>query len=596
MRTNRISTKNSVAKISKFYKYQYISAHNDKTTGWKINPIFKRIAIFLIVAGICTLIAFQAKNINFLNSDLILKKLRKLFIFSNKSTVNGSATGIYTDLWKDSFNSLWITIKLALAGTFVGFVFAIITAILSFKAVTNKFVAYIFKLTILFLRAIPEIVFILLITNTFRNEICLMIVYLWFTWLWLHKYYIEILQNVDLNPYYLSINQGNTKFKAFIKEIWPRINNRIFALFIFSFESNIRWAAILGALSLPGIGVLINYASEKTIRFTQLGVPLLVLMGFIIFLEIINILLKNYLFETKSKPYFQKYKFKTLEYQRLAKTINFRKLIMASIFLICTVITIWTVTSTPIWFFNLTETKLFFNAFFHPNFSGFKLNSWDHNFNPFLMIWESISFTIMALAICIFFTFISVRLQSIRLNKIWLAVFWRGFNALIRLIPTVVYFYVFLPILTASPFFLIIIILGLHEMSSKSKQLVEAVDNLDEEIITNMRMQGYSNNQIYLKFIIPSLKREIISLTIFYFELIFRNSITYAIFAQNELSIGNNIYKNLDGKTNFNPQLAMGYIWIATISILTINICGHMILNWNKIQSNLFKRTKKLSN
>ncbi len=63
--------------------------------------------------------------------------------------------------------------------------------------------------------------------------------------------------------------QGNSKTKAFFKEIYPRVKNRIIALFIFSFESNMRWASILGALTLPGIGKLIYYASKQITYFNE---------------------------------------------------------------------------------------------------------------------------------------------------------------------------------------------------------------------------------------------------------------------------------------------------------------------------------------
>lgn len=103
------------------------------------------------------------------------------------------------------------------------------------------------------------------------------------------------------------------------------------------------------------------------------------------------------------------------------------------------------------------------------------------------------------------------------------------------------------------------------------------MNSLDEEIIANMRLQGYSNNAIYFKYVLPSIKFDLISMSTFYFELIFRASITYSIFSENKLTIGTQITINMDTR-NFHPEKAMTYVWIGTISILFINLSSYLLL------------------
>ncbi|SYV96036.1 ABC-type phosphate/phosphonate transport system, permease component, partial [Mycoplasma putrefaciens] len=138
-------------------------------------------------------------------------------------------------------------------------------------------------------------------------------------------------------------------------------------------------------------------------------------------------------------------------------------------------------------------------------------------------------------------------------------VIFRSINVFIRLIPVIVIFYIFKAIFD-NTVTLLIICIALHQMSSQTKQLVELVDNLDQQVINNLKLQGYSNNQIFLKYVLPSIKIEFISLTVFYFELIFRSSITYSILASQDLLIGTQITNHLDPR-NFHPQIALAYVW-----------------------------------
>ncbi|MBY7703577.1 ABC transporter permease subunit [Vibrio harveyi] len=135
----------------------------------------------------------------------------------------------------------------------------------------------------------------------------------------------------------------------------------------------------------------------------------------------------------------------------------------------------------------------------------------------------------------------------------------RSINVFIRLIPTIVYYYVFLSIFE-NDLTLLIIAIVLHQSSSQTKQLVEVIDNLDQEIIKNLKMQGYSNNQIFIRYVLPSIKVEYISLLTFYFELIFRSSITYSILTQGRLLIGTNIDHYLDPKFNDGIRTALAYV------------------------------------
>ncbi|WP_084276662.1 ABC transporter permease subunit [Mycoplasmopsis opalescens] len=574
MTTRENNSKNRIKIEKKWHSYRVIN-NNQANTDWKIKPIFKHLILIAFIILFCFLVYDQASKIRFDNFNLVGENLRKFFTFSNKSTHTTQGDG-FTNLFYDSIKALWLTIKLGLVGTFFGFILALLTSILSFSVITNKYSAFIVKITMLILRSIPELVLIGIITKTIRNQLSLLLVYTWFTWLWLHKYYIELLENMDLNPFYTSINQGNSKFSAFNKEIWARSKHRIFALFIFSFESNMRWASILGALSLPGIGVLVDSAGKNIALIEQLGIPLLVLMGFVSLLEISNILLKKFVFEAKTIEIDLNEKNKSQTIAKLTKHINWRKVFYVVMLVFFFTITVITFATSKFSFFETTETKNLLKALVNADFSQFSIISKSESLNPFLMLWQSTKFTIVSLTIAVILTILSIRIQALNLNKTWYAFLNRIINAFIRLIPSIVLFYLFTFILDSS-LSLLIIVIGIHQMTSLSKQLTDAIDNLDKSIIENMRMQGYSNNQIFYKYVLPSIKFDFISLAILYFELIFRASITYSIFAEGKLDIGKGIWTNLQDK-NPKPELALAYAWIGSFGILAINIFGTLYL------------------
>ncbi|KNG79746.1 PhnE/PtxC family ABC transporter permease [Mycoplasma sp. HU2014] len=578
MRTKRDNKKQTVIKQSNLFKYRYINFDNNTTTSWKFHSIYYHIFAFILIAIVAWAFYTHSSGIRFYNFNKTFKQILNILSFGNKNfETAGRASGEYTNLFVDSLKYLWITIKFALVGTFIGFLFALVTAYFSFAKTTNKITSTLLSFIILFLRSIPELVFIKLITGSVRNEFSLLFVYIWFTWLWLHKYYFEMLNSIDLEWYINSINHGNSKTRAFFKEIYPRIKNRIVALFIFSFESNIRWASILGALSLPGIGKLIYYASQTASNFDQLAVPLTVLMVFILILELLNYLFKKHLVEAKTKVIKQRNETKIQYYNRLTKKVNFNKWIIVSIFLFVFIVSIYTLSTTQLSLFDLSSLKEFLRDFFNPDFSKFSFLTKDANFNPILLFWNSFSFSLAAISLCFILTLFLIRVQCLSLNNRIKVMVFRSINVFIRLIPTIVYYYVFLSIFE-NDLTLLIIAIVLHQSSSQTKQLVEVIDNLDQEIIKNLKMQGYSNNQIFIRYVLPSIKVEYISLLTFYFELIFRSSITYSILTQGRLLIGTNIDRYLDPKFNDGIRTALAYVWLSTFYIIFINLISKLII------------------
>ncbi|EFF41861.1 ABC transporter, permease protein [Mycoplasmopsis alligatoris A21JP2] len=404
-------------------------------------------------------------------------------------------------------------------------------------------------------------------------------VFLWFSWLWLHKYFLDAINSIDPKFYFISLNNGNSKIYAFFQEIFLKLLSRFSSLFIYSFEANIRWGSILSALGLSGIGALIHFSGSADYTFDQIGIPLIILFIFIIFLEIISFLINKYLFED------QNIKITKFDYGTAVKVISLKKIIKNILFIVLIILSIVFLSTTNLSRTSLDKTHEFFLSTFSPDWSVFKFDNTLQN-NPLLQILQSLYYALISLIVMLIFSFIIFYWSIFKLHGLKTSFTFKVFNTFIRLFPSVVFIYTFNP-LANDPITLLVFVLGIHSSSSFSKRLYEITDTLDFEFIENLKIQSYSKFKIYIYYVIPTIKKDLITLSLFAFEMSFRSAITYAIFSANTLKIGSYINHYLN-PIKYQPQKAMSYIWIATFSIFILNLLTDLIvknLNNKKVRT-----------
>lgn len=74
---------------------------------------------------------------------------------------------------------------------------------------------------------------------------------------------------------------------------------KFISYYFYAFETNLRWSAILANLGYLGMGILIN-PQENPVNYSQLLVPLFVLVSFLFLLEIISEYFNKFFFVSKS--------------------------------------------------------------------------------------------------------------------------------------------------------------------------------------------------------------------------------------------------------------------------------------------------------
>ncbi|QSB07245.1 ABC transporter permease subunit [Mycoplasma tauri] len=514
------------------------------------------------------------------------ENLKNFFSFSYKSTLFGKNNEW---LWKISFEYLWETVKYAMAGTFIGFVFANITAFGTSKRFTNKYWSFISRNFILFIRAIPELVFINYFINVYHSHATLTFIFLFFSWLWLHKYFSDILNNMDLTPYKIAIYHGLSPSRAFITQVWPRVINRFINLGFYSLESNIKWNTILSTLGIVGIGQLITHGTGANKRqWSELGIPVFVLLSFIILLEIFSFLIKKYFLEDTTKLLKDHKLTGNYKYKKLANHINYKFWIKIFAAVTISIFSIVIIALNNNEIKNVEYIKTFIKQLFNADFSVFNITSFNVADNPILMILQSLVYSLMFVLFSLILLLIILYFSNSKINKNYKYVSIRSLIAISRIIPIIIIFKIFSPIVK-SDFTLLILISSIHASSSLIKQMSEASDNIDDYEIMNLKIKGYSNWYIYWKYILPTIKYDLITWTFLYFELAFRNSITYASLSSGSLTIGNKIneYMNLDKGKDISKAFA--YIWISTITILIINYLSEVYTKKHIKDNDIYK-------
>lgn len=525
-------------KISNNFFYSFST--NDKTHK-KLNS-WTKICFYLILL-IFTVVSFIFINFHFSKNglEIFYNNLKKIFVFNNRIEQYPNS-----NLWLLSVEYLWRSIKGVIIGTSIGFIIAFITSTLSNKNIIKiKFIDKIINFTIALLRAFPIIFFIYLFKLSFSKNLSFILLISWFSWIWLHKYMSEYYNNINYYLFEALQKQGTNFFISFFKSIIYQINNKFISLFMYSFESNMRWNSLLGTLGFIGIGELINLSQEN--QFESMGIPITIIIIFMLFLEVIIFTFNKFILIHKSTEINK-------------KNINY-KIIFKLLFFITIIVLIIISISTISWDENIKFNYSFIKSIFNPNWSilNYKTNIWN---DIFLLI----SQTIVIMTISTFFSIIFIFISS---NKIfgYFSLIGSFITTIIRAIPAIALLFIISPLFKDSSS-TICLILGISSSTIISKNVNETINKLDSNIINYFYMQGYSKFYIFFKYIIPKVKGYYLSQILFEWESKYRDIITYGSYGVSSIGTNIDLYESKAEYSNMAP-----FIWIIFfITLLAIFI------------------------
>ncbi|MGN0329195.1 MAG: PhnE/PtxC family ABC transporter permease [Lachnospira sp.] len=194
------------------------------------------------------------------------------------------------------FLPLWDTIRMSVAGTFIGAFLGIFTALLSSKNLhISKIIVYTIKVVVQVIRTIPVLIIALICTfffgiGTFAGTVALSV----YTWAILTRIGSELIDATPVNAYEVLVNSGCSGTKAFFRTIFIQFIPGYLENALYVLESNVRQASILGYVGAGGIGLLLG--EEMSFRmYARIGTILSMLFVAIVIIEGVSIFLRNYL-------------------------------------------------------------------------------------------------------------------------------------------------------------------------------------------------------------------------------------------------------------------------------------------------------------
>lgn len=178
------------------------------------------------------------------------------------------------------------TIKMSVLGSMIGCFIAIPFAILSSVNINkSKLVLNLVRLILSITRTLPTLIIALVATyifglGTFAGTVAITI----FTFGLVVKMLYEKIETVDMGPFEAMEAVGATRLKAFIGAVMPQILPSYLSICLYTFEINVRYAAILGYVGAGGIGLILN---EKIgwREYDKLGMILIMLFITVVIIE-----------------------------------------------------------------------------------------------------------------------------------------------------------------------------------------------------------------------------------------------------------------------------------------------------------------------
>ncbi|WP_125766390.1 phosphonate ABC transporter, permease protein PhnE [Lapidilactobacillus wuchangensis] len=159
-------------------------------------------------------------------------------------------------IWQPLFD----TIKMSFLGSLLGALLAVPLALLAANnIVRSKWIAGFFKFFLSILRTLPTIVVALIATFIFGlGTMAGTIAIFMFTVSYVGKLTYEQIEALDMGTFEALESLGLTRLQAFRYGVMPQILPTYLSTTLFSFEGNLRYAAILGYVGAGGLGIILS--------------------------------------------------------------------------------------------------------------------------------------------------------------------------------------------------------------------------------------------------------------------------------------------------------------------------------------------------
>jgi len=233
-----------------------------------------------LIIFILGLLVFYAARITGVDLSQFIRRIHEFF------TIIGSLLQPNWGYTVKILPELFQTIKMSLFGSAIGAALALPLAVIaSANIISNRFINGLVKSGLSLIRTVPTLVMALIATYVFDLPMMAgTVAIILFTTSYIGKLMYEALENVDMGAFQAMEALGADKLTAFRLAIFPHVLPTYLSTSLYSFEGNVRYAAILGYVGAGGIGRLIN----ETIGwrdYESLGMIILLLVVTVFLIE-----------------------------------------------------------------------------------------------------------------------------------------------------------------------------------------------------------------------------------------------------------------------------------------------------------------------
>lgn len=232
---------------------------------------FWMIVLVLVFAAFYTL-----DDSGFNSADALFQIWSLLKRFFNFSDLQNSQVH-----WVGLLKSFMLTIKMALIGSFLGFIIAVPLAFLSTREFSARSIAKGIRLFLMMIRTVPSLVWALIFISAFGiGSVAGVFALSLYSAGYLGKLIYESIEDLEQKSFKALRTMGASRYQAFLLSIVPQSRPILLAHFIFMFEYNIRAASLMGLVGAGGIGQELMYNLEWR-RFSHAGIILILMLAVI---------------------------------------------------------------------------------------------------------------------------------------------------------------------------------------------------------------------------------------------------------------------------------------------------------------------------
>lgn len=221
------------------------------SNGTRVKPPRSIVPLVLIIVAILTYLSAVITGFDF---TVLLKRGNEFFVVLARM-IPPDLTYVIKVI-----NPLLDTLKMSFLGSAIGALLAFPAAVVSSSNINHsKWSLSLMRLFLSVIRTLPVLIIALIATyifgiGTFAGTVAIAI----FTFGIVSKMLYEQIETVDMSAFTAMEAMGLNKGQSFRQAVIPQIMPSYLSIALYSFEINVRYAAILGYVGAGGIGLILD--------------------------------------------------------------------------------------------------------------------------------------------------------------------------------------------------------------------------------------------------------------------------------------------------------------------------------------------------